>query len=103
MIADLKKHHSGDLTRTNPVVVEAIETLAGTDHSGYQTKTDETLTTTSKTVVGAIGEVKNTADGAAAAAAAAFPAANISVNDDGDVMTITIGEKSYTITCAPAE
>lgn len=34
------------------------------DLSGYQTKTDSSLTTTAKTVVGAIGEVKTTADSA---------------------------------------
>lgn len=36
------------------------------DLSGYQTKTDNSLATTSKTVVGAIGEVKTTADTAKA-------------------------------------
>ena len=38
------------------------------DLSSYQTKTDDTLETTSKTVVGAINEVKNTADSAASKA-----------------------------------
>lgn len=38
------------------------------DLSTYQTKTDNTLETTSKTVVGAINEVKNTADSAASKA-----------------------------------
>lgn len=38
--------------------------------SAYQTKTDNTLETTSKTVVGAINEVKGTADGASSKASA---------------------------------
>ena len=38
------------------------------DLSGYQTKTDSSLTTTAKSVVGAIGDVKTTADSASSKA-----------------------------------
>lgn len=43
--------------------ISALETQK-VDLAAYQTKTDNTLATTAKTVVGAIGEVKTTADAA---------------------------------------
>jgi len=47
---------------------ELTELETKIDLTAYQTKTDNTLATTAKTVVGAIGEVKTTADGAASSA-----------------------------------
>lgn len=58
--------------------------------SAYQTKTDNTLETTSKTVVGAINEVKGTADGASSKASA--NATEISNIKDG---TTVVKEASH--------
>lgn len=64
---------------TDQAIINALDTTNGltvgyfsfskletekVDLSGYQTKTDNSLVTTDKTVVGAINEVKNTADSA---------------------------------------
>lgn len=58
--------YAGNKGKANADAIAALQAAQG----NYQTKTDSTLPTTSKTVVGAIGEVKGTADGAASAAAA---------------------------------
>lgn len=58
--------YAGNKGKANADAIAALQAAQG----NYQTKTDETLPTTSKTVVGAIGEVKGTADGAASTAAA---------------------------------
>ena len=58
--------YAGNKGKANADAIAALQAAQG----NYQTKTDETLPTTSKTVAGAIGEVKGTADGAASAAAA---------------------------------
>lgn len=55
--------------------ISPLETQS-VDLSGYQTKTDNSLATTSKTVVGAINEVKSTADEAADDAGTARALAN---------------------------
>ncbi|MBP5466608.1 MAG: hypothetical protein J6Y43_03495 [Clostridia bacterium] len=67
--------------------ISPLETQS-VDLSGYQTKTDNSLATISKTVVGAINEVKSTADTAADDASAARTLAN-SVN--GAVTNIVNG------------
>lgn len=69
----------------NQAIINALDTTSGltvgyfsfskletekVNLSAYQTKTDNTLETTSKTVVGAINEVKGTADGANSKASA---------------------------------
>lgn len=58
--------YAGNKGKANADAIAALQAAQG----NYQTKTDETLPTTSKTVAGAIGEVKGTADGAASTAAA---------------------------------
>lgn len=58
--------YAGNKGKANADAIAALQAAQG----NYQTKTDETLPTTNKTVVGAIGEVKGTADGAASTAAA---------------------------------
>ena len=58
--------YAGNKGKANADAIAALQAAQG----NYQTKTDNSLPTTSKTVVGAIGEVKGTADSAASAAAA---------------------------------
>lgn len=58
--------YPGNKGKANADAIAALQAAQG----NYQTKTDNSLPTTSKTVVGAIGEVKGTADSAASAAAA---------------------------------
>lgn len=58
--------YAGNKGKANADAIAALQAAQG----NYQTKTDSTLPTTSKTVVGAIGEVKGTADSAASTAAA---------------------------------
>ena len=58
--------YAGNKGKANADAIAALQAAQG----NYQTKTDETLPTTSKTVVGGINEVKTTADGAASTAAA---------------------------------
>lgn len=59
------------------------------DIAEYQKKTDNSLSTTSKTVVGAINEVKNTADQAASDASAAWGLAQNAAGDISDVLSGT--------------
>ena len=68
--------------------ISPLETQS-VDLSGYQTKTDNTLSTTSKTVVGAIAEVKATADQAASDASAAWGLAQNAAGDISDVLSGT--------------
>jgi len=70
------------------------------DLTGYQTKTDNSLTTTAKTVVGAIGEVKTTAD--SAKSSATTNASNITKIIDGTtkVAKATAADSATTATTA---
>lgn len=67
---------SGNVITTTYATKAEIADLATDENLALkQDKTDNTLTTTNKTVVGAINEVKTTADGASTAASAAQEAA----------------------------
>ena len=69
--------------------ISPLETQS-VDLTGYQTKTDNALSTTSKTVVGAINEVKTTADQAAEDASTARSSVN---SVSSDVSAILNGTK----------
>ena len=58
--------YAGNKGKANADAIAALQAAQG----NYQPKSDNTLNTTAKTVVGGINEVKTTADGAASAAAA---------------------------------
>ena len=73
---------SGNVITTTYATKAEIADLATDENLALkQDKTDNTLTTTSKTVVGAINEVKTTADGASTAAGAAQDAADAAQAD----------------------
>lgn len=95
---------SGQMPLPQSIFRQFLDWLQGeesSDVSSKQDATDNNLNTTNKTVVGAINEVRNTANLAKSTADNALPAENVSY--EGGYLFIKIGTGQYQVSATPVD